>query len=61
MLPQEQIDRINVLARKARTEGLTPQERDEQVLLRAAYLSSFKAQFRDILDSIEVIDGPTEE
>ena len=36
---QQQIDRINALARKAKTpEGLTEEERTEQAALRRAYI-----------------------
>ena len=59
MLPEKQIARINELARKARSEGLTQAEKDEQTLLRAAYLAAFRAQFRDMLDHITVVDGDT--
>ena len=61
MLSQEQIARINALARKARTQGLTQAEKDEQVLLRAAYLAAFRAQFRDMLEHITVVDAKTQE
>jgi uncharacterized protein YnzC (UPF0291/DUF896 family) len=61
MLSEEQIARINALARKARTQGLTQAEKDEQVLLRAAYLAAFRAQFRDMLEHITVVDAKTQE
>lgn len=61
MLSQEQIARINALARKARTQGLTQAEKDEQVLLRAAYLAAFRAQFRDMLEHITVVDAESQE
>ena len=39
VIPMEQykIDRINELARKSRAEGLTPEEKEEQTLLRNEY------------------------
>ncbi len=36
------IDRINFLARKSREEGLTEEEKEEQKLLRRAYIDSVK-------------------
>ena len=56
MLSPEKLARINELARKSRTEGLTQAEKDEQTLLRSAYLESFRAQFKDMLDHITVVD-----
>ena len=50
-ITQEQIDRINALARKSRTpEGLTPEEREEQAALRRAYLDAVKASLTAQLD-----------
>lgn len=40
------VNRINELARKARTEGLTEQEKAEQAALRRAYVDSVKANLR---------------
>lgn len=37
---QEKIDRINALARKSRSEGLTEAEKEEQKLLRDEYRRS---------------------
>ena len=42
-MTQEKIDRINELARKAKTpEGLTPEELSERDVLRREYIDSYK-------------------
>ena len=42
-MEQEKIDRINALARKAKTpEGLTPEETAERAALRAEYVAAFR-------------------
>jgi uncharacterized protein YnzC (UPF0291/DUF896 family) len=56
MLTKEKIDRINVLARKSKTEGLTPEEKEEQAKLRAEYLEKFRDHFRGHLESIKFVD-----
>lgn len=57
MITQEQIDRINVLARKSKTpEGLTPEEKEEQQRLRKEYIDAFKANLRSQLENIEFVD-----
>ena len=43
MVTEEQIRRINELARKSRTEGLTEEEKAEQAVLRRAYIDAVKA------------------
>ena len=56
-ITQEQIDRINALARKSRTpEGLTPEEREEQAALRRAYLDAVKASLTAQLDHTYLVD-----
>ena len=50
------LDRINVLARKKRDEGLSPEELGEQKELYAIYLSGIRQQMTGMLDSIEVVD-----
>lgn len=40
------VNRINELARKAKTEGLTEQEKAEQAALRRAYIDSVKDNLR---------------
>ena len=39
------IERINELARKAKTVGLTPEENEERAKLRRAYIDSVVAAF----------------
>ncbi len=41
-MEKSKIDRINALARKSKTEGLTPAEREEQAALRAEYIEEFR-------------------
>ena len=57
MITQEQLDRINALARKSRTpEGLTPEEREEQLKLRQAYVASVKASLTAQLDNTYIVE-----
>lgn len=55
-MKQEKIDRINVLARKAKTEGLTPEEEKEREILRKEYIEAYRASLRSQLESIRVVD-----
>ena len=61
-MEQSKIDRINELARKAKTEPLTEEEKAEQKVLREEYLASFRAMFRGQLDNtvIQRPDGSRE-
>lgn len=59
-MTQEKIDRINELARKAKTpEGLTPEELAERDLLRREYIDSYKRSLIGHLDNtyIQYPDG----
>ncbi len=56
MVTQEQINRINELARKSKTVGLTEEEKTEQAALRRAYIDSVKASLVSNLDSTYVVD-----
>ena len=51
------IDRINQLAKKAKEEGLTPSEKEEQARLRRAYIDSVVGGLRSQLDNTYVIDS----
>ena len=56
MITQEQIDRINFLSRKSKTEeGLTPAEKEEQANLRRAYVEAMRASLRGQLDHTVVV------
>jgi len=59
---QEKIDRINALARKKKTEGLTLDEQKEQQDLYTEYLTEFRNSMRGILNNtvIERPDGSRE-
>ena len=45
------VARINELARKAKAEGLTEEEKAEQAKLRREYVDSVKANLRAQLDN----------
>ncbi len=50
----EKIDRINALAHKAKSVGLTEEEKKERDLLRKEYLASIRMNLRAQLDNIDV-------
>lgn len=51
---EERIKRINELARKAKAEGLTEEEKAEQAALRADYIKDFRASLRGTLNNISI-------
>ena len=53
---QEMIARINFLARKKRTDGLTEGELIEQKELYELYLGNIREQVKQKLDSITFVD-----
>ena len=53
-MKQEHIERINELARKSKTTGLTPEEKEEQKKLRAEYIASVRMNLRTQLDNINI-------
>lgn len=50
------IARINELAKKKKTSGLTPEELAEQKELYKEYLGNIRSQLKAQLDNIEVVD-----
>ena len=53
-MDESRIGRINELARKAKTEGLTDAEREEQALLRKQFIEAFRRNLRSQLDNIDI-------
>ena len=61
MITPELLSRINELARKKRTQGLSEEELLEQRRLYEIYLSAIRGQVINLLDSIEFVDKPADE
>ena len=57
MITQETLDRINALARKAKTEGLTQEELAERDALRRAYVDAVKQSLTAQLDNTYVVEA----
>lgn len=55
-MEQSKIDRINELARKSKSAGLTEAERAEQAMLRKEFLSAIRADLKRSLDNIDFVD-----
>ena len=53
-MDEKTIARINELARKSKTEGLTDAELREQALLRKQYIEAFRRNLRGQLDNIDI-------
>ena len=53
MLDPKKIERINELARKKKTVGLT---QVEQLLLRQEYLEAFRGGMRNHIEGLKVVD-----
>ena len=53
-MKQEQIDRINALAHKQKSVGLTEEEKVEQAKLRKEYLDAVKGSLRAHLNNIDI-------
>lgn len=55
-MTQEKINRINELAHKSKTVGLTEDEKAEQAVLRREYIDSFKASLVGQLENTYIVD-----
>ena len=56
-MDQKGIDRINELARKAKTpEGLTEWEKEERAVLRRAYIDSVLGSLEGHLENTYIVD-----
>ena len=56
-MEQKHIDRLNHLAKTAKTRALTPEEHQEREQLRRAYIDAVKANLTAHLDSTYVVDA----
>lgn len=55
-MTQDKINRINELAHKSKTVGLTDDEKQEQAVLRREYIDSYKASLIGQLENTYIID-----
>ena len=53
-MDKKDIDRINELARKKKSVGLTPAELEEQTRLRRQYIDEFKQNLKATLDQVYI-------
>lgn len=53
-MTEERIARINELYHKAKKEGLTDAEKQEQQILRKEFIDSFRRNLRGQLDNISI-------
>lgn len=55
-MEQSKIDRINALAKKAKTEGLTEAETAERKALREEYIVAYRKNLRTQLDNMVIVE-----
>ena len=55
-MTKEQIARINELARKQKAEGLTAEEKAEQLKLRGAYINAYKQSLIAQLENTYILE-----
>lgn len=53
-MTEERIARLNELARKSKTIGLTPEEKEEQAVLRKEYLDAVRQSLQAQLDNVYI-------
>lgn len=56
-MTEEKIARINELARKSKTVGLTPEEKAEQAVLRKEYLAAIRKSLEAQLDNVYFLEN----
>ncbi len=55
-MEESKILRINELAKKAKNEGLSEEEKLEQKSLREEYIAAVRKNFKATLDNIKIVD-----
>lgn len=53
-MDQKTIDRINELAKRSKSTGLSQEEKEEQARLRQEYIAAIRGNLRAQLDQIDV-------
>lgn len=53
-MEHEQIERINFLAKKKKSQGLSKLELEEQAALRSKYLIEFRQGMKNTLDNVSI-------
>jgi uncharacterized protein YnzC (UPF0291/DUF896 family) len=56
MISKDKLARINQLAKKAKTEGLSDKEKKEQQTLRKEYLGNVRSSFKNQLKTMKIVD-----
>lgn len=56
MLSKEKLQRISVLSKKSKAQGLTVEEAKEQTALRKEYLDTFRSSMRETIENVRVFD-----
>ena len=55
-MEQAKLDRINELYHKSQTEALTPEELEEQAILRREYIDSYKRSLVGQLENTYIVE-----
>ena len=56
-MTEELLNRINFLAKKSKTEGLSEAEKEEQAALRKQYIAEFRQGMQNTLGNVYVVDA----
>ncbi|PAQ14971.1 hypothetical protein CD798_07955 [Bacillaceae bacterium SAOS 7] len=56
MLSAEKIARINELSKKSKSQGLTDEEKQEQMNLRQEYLKAFRGSMKNTVETVRIFD-----
>lgn len=57
MITNEDINRINELSRKSKSEGLNEKEKEEQATLRRLYIDSIKQNIAANMENVRILES----
>lgn len=60
-MTEDLIKRINELAKKSKSEGLSEEEKSEQQALRTQYIQEFRQGVKNTLNNVYIVDENGEE